>query len=111
MMLLINGFVVECDYIYYNVLKSGVCLLVKIMVVELVEYVICVNVLCLGFVCIEFNEKIVVSIVFGFIEVYGCEYVLLCCVGLLDEIVVVYVFFVLDDVFFIIGIELVVDGG
>lgn len=113
---LIEGFVGDLVFLVYNVSKGVVCIFIKLIVIFCVclGYNICVNFVCFGFV--EIKLVLDVLMVLGnevvevvFVGIIVC--ILMGCFGWLEEIVLVIVFFVFDDVSYVIGFDFVVDGG
>lgn len=90
----------------YVVIKVGVIGLIKVWVCEFGCCGVMVNVVVLGFIVIEMINIILEKVLEGF---RGKS--LFNCLGELVEVVNVYVFFVFDEVVFIIGIIISVDGG
>lgn len=59
---------------------------------------VCVNMIVFGLILIDFLERVMGGDVFGFVVM-----VLFGCVGLLEEVVVMVVFFGFDELSFVMG--------
>lgn len=103
----------------YNVLKGVVCFLIKLMVLEcvVIGMFVCINFIYLGvidmFMGIQFVNEFVDWVEMGFNEVCVVVSVVYFVgyFGELIDIVNVVLFLVLFEFKFMIGLEVVVDGG
>lgn len=114
MFLVIGDMVVDFGEMVYVLMKAVIVGLIKLLVVEYVQFGICVNVICLGYVCILMVESIVCQLNLEDLELVLIEMVkviLMCCFVDLLEVGELVVFFVLDEFSYLIGIQNVIDGG
>lgn len=108
------GWVVDFDCFGYNVVKGGIINLIRVMVIDYVRNGICVNFIFLGMIEILLIDKLL-GIKEQEMGVKFCEVnkwiMLFGCFGQLKEMVMVVLFFVLDDSLYVIGEDIIVDGG
>lgn len=96
----------------YGVIKVVVRSLVRMLLGDLFFKGICVNGIFFGFIDILIMEKVgifvevILVVKVGFVVENFMKWI-----GSVDEIVKVVLFLVLDDFVYIVGIDLVVDGG
>lgn len=108
-MFLVNVLLVIFVFVIYVMFKGGMKQFILVVVVVFVLYGICVVVVGFGMILID----MVVLLIYILEDVW--KMVMLCmfvgCGGELSEVVFVVVFFVSDDVFYIMGQIIYLDGG
>lgn len=103
---LVMGFVGNLGQVNYVVVKVGVIGMIKIIVKELGLKGIMVNVVVFGFIGIDMIEVLGEQV---FVEVL--KWIFLRRLGILEEVVVVVFYFVLEEGGYVMGQVLMVDGG
>lgn len=102
-MLIVGLWVYLFEGMVYVILKVVFVCLICEMVYDYVLFGICVNVIVFG--------EIKIDILLLEIEVQFVLIILLYCVGMLDEVVKVIFFFCLDVVSYVMGVEVLINGG
>lgn len=106
MFFVMGDMVVDLGEMVYVLLKVVIVGLIKLLVVEYVQFGICVNVICFGYVRMLMVESIVCQFNFDDLELVLMEMVkviLLCCFVDLLEVGELVVFLVFDEFSYFIG--------